>query len=181
MEKFIPLADVDSVRAILSKISLFGGTTDKQLKSILCRLQVGLAKAGDYVFCEGDDPLYIYIVKRGRLELLLRDCDVQVDVHELGVGECFGEASIMSMRKHTACAIAMEDSEVMVLSRRALIELRHEDVELFALLMMNIARELARRLQLTDGLLLHYLRRNGETTPAKSGETKSVSKSVAPA
>jgi CRP-like cAMP-binding protein len=56
-----------------------------------------------------------------------------------------------------ATAIAVEDSEVMVLSRQALLGLRNEDIELFALLMMNVAREIARRLKLTDDILLHYM------------------------
>lgn len=167
MNQFVPLPEYDSVLSILSKISLFGGATDVQLKSILPRLQYGKVGEGDAVFKKGDDPFYIYIVKSGKLELLLPEDDVVVEVHELGVGECFGEASIMSMHKHTATAVAKEESEVLALSRRALIELRHEDIELFALLMMNIARELARRLQLTDTMLLHYLRRRGEV-----GETK---------
>jgi len=51
----------------------------------------------------------------------------------------------------------LEDSEVMALSREALWQLRHEDMELFALLMMNIARELARRLKLTDDILIQYM------------------------
>jgi len=72
-------------------------------------------------------------------------------------GECFGVASLMAMRRHASTAIALEDSEVMVLSREALWQLRREDIELFALLMMNIARELARRLKLTDDILLQYM------------------------
>ena len=60
----------------------------------------------------------------------------------------------MSMHQHTTTAIAAVDSEVMVLSRNALIGLEHEDIHLFALLMMNLARELARRLYLTDQMLI---------------------------
>ncbi|HEX4085693.1 MAG TPA: cyclic nucleotide-binding domain-containing protein [Chthoniobacteraceae bacterium] len=161
MDKFIPLADVESVLAILARISLFGGTTDDQLKSILCRLHAGIVKQGEYVFRTGEEPQYIYILKRGRLDLLLCEGHVSLGVHELGVGECFGEASIISMHRHTASAVAKEESEVLVLSRRALIELRHEDIQLFALLMMNIARDLARRLYSTDEMLLHYLKNNG--------------------
>jgi CRP-like cAMP-binding protein len=76
----------------------------------------------------------------------------------------------MSMHKHTASAMAKEDSEVLVLSRRALIDLRHADIELFAMLMMNIARELARRLQLTDAMLLHYSRKPKESAVFQPGE-----------
>jgi len=165
-KQFEPLTDYESVLAILSRISLFGGTSDLQLQSILKRLRAGTVRQGEYVFRKGEDPFYIYILKRGRLDLLLTDDDMVLEVVELGVGECFGEASIMSMHKHTASAVAKEESEILVLSRRALIELRHEDIELFALLIMNIARELARRLQATDAMLLHYLRKGaGEDDP----------------
>jgi len=75
---------------------------------------------------------------------------------ELGIGECFGEASLMSMHPHTASAVATEDTEIIVLSRHALNQLRHENPALFSLLLMNIARELARRLKTTDDILLHY-------------------------
>jgi len=168
MNQFVPLTDYASVMSIMARISLFGGTTDVQLTNVLRRLQSGKVGAGDYVFKKGEDPFYIYIVKSGKLDLLLTDDDSVIEVHELGVGECFGEASIMSMQKHTATAMAKEESEVLVLSRRALIELRHEDIQLFALLMMNIARELARRLQLIDTMLLHYLRRRGEGVETKA-------------
>ena len=60
----------------------------------------------------------------------------------------------MSMHRHTATAIATEESDLIVLSRHALIQLKHDDIGLFALLMMNLARELARRLYLTDQMLL---------------------------
>jgi CRP-like cAMP-binding protein len=165
MNQFAPLTDYDSVLAILGRISLFGGTTDDQLRSILGHLETGVVKRGEYVFRQGEDPFYIYIVKSGSLELYL--ADEEIPVHDLGVGECFGEASIMSMHKHTASVVAKEDSELMVLSRRALIGVRHEDIQLFALLMMNIARELARRLHLTDEMLLHYSRKGMQ--PAAAG------------
>ena len=158
MIDFVPLANMDCVLSIISRISLFGGMTERQLKKLLERVETGTVRKGEYVFKSGDDPFYIYVVKSGKLELSLVENDVVLSVHELGVGECFGEASIMSMHKHTATVVAKEESEVMVLSRRALNEMRHEDIEPFALLMMNIARELARRLQLTDAMLLHYSR-----------------------
>ena len=68
----------------------------------------------------------------------------------------------MGMRKHTATAVAVEDSHVLVLSWQALLRLRKEDTQLFSLLMLNIARELARRLELTDEILLHYIRTHKE-------------------
>ena len=149
-----PITNVDSVSAIIAQVRLFGGVTDGQLPTIFKRLELWILKGGEIIFNKGDEPMHIYIVKSGKIDLQLAENDVIIHKHELQVGECFGEASLMCMHKHTARALAAVDSEIIVLSRRALIDLRHEDVGLFALLMMNLARELARRLYITDQMLL---------------------------
>lgn len=157
MRPFVPLVDIESVLPILSQIAILGGFLDRQLHEILKCLEEGVFKQGEYIFQKGEDPSHIYIVKKGKIDLLITDQEVLLKKKTLTVGDCFGEASLMAMHKHTATAIALEDSEVMVLSRRALLQLRKQDTEMFSLLMMNIARELARRLELTDEILLHYI------------------------
>lgn len=156
MENFSPLKDARPVLSILSQISIFGGLTKVQRVRVFKRLEGGIVRKGDYVFEKGDEPTHVYIVRNGAVDLLITDGEVVIEKKQLGVGECFGEASLMSMHRHTATAVAAEDSEILVLSRHAFIELQKEDIELFALLMMNIARELARRLKDTDDILLHY-------------------------
>ena len=154
MNRAVPLTDFDSVSAIISQLRIFGGATDAQRETIFRRLELWILKKGDVVFCKGDEPSAIYIVKSGKIDLQIAENEVMIHKHALCVGECFGEASFMSMHKHTSTAIAAEESEVLVLCRNALIHLKHEDIELFALLMMNLARELARRLYITDQMLL---------------------------
>ena len=148
------LVDFDSVGSIISQLRLFGGVTDSQRESILRRIQTWKLRAGEIVFRKGDEPMHIYIVKSGKIDLQITENEVVIHKHQLQTGECFGESSLMSMHKHTATATAAVDSEIMMLSRKALIDLKHEDIELFALLMMNLARELARRLYITDQMLL---------------------------
>lgn len=154
MPELAPLTDFESVRAILSELRIFGGMTEAQQTTIIGRLERWVLAAGEVVFHKGDEPRHIYIVKSGQIDLQIAEDDVIIHKHQLRVGECCGEASLMSMHRHTATAVAAVDSEVLALSRHVLIGLRHEDLELFALLMMNLARELARRLYLTDELLL---------------------------
>lgn len=155
MPQVTALSNFDSVSAIISELRIFGGVTDAQREAIFRRMELWILRAGEIVFHKGDEPLHIYIVKSGKIDLQITEDEVVIHKHQLKVGECCGEASLMSMHKHTATAAAAVDSEVMVLSRKALIELKHEDLELFALLMMNLARELARRLYITDQMLLN--------------------------
>ena len=157
MKPFVPLVDIESVRPILSEIAILGGFSDRQLSEIFKYLEEAVYEPGEYIFQKGDEPSYIYIVKKGKIDLLITKQKVILKKKTLAVGDCFGEASLMAMHTHTATAIARQTSEVMVLSRRALLQLQREDSKLFSLLMMNIARELARRLELTDEILLHYI------------------------
>jgi CRP/FNR family transcriptional regulator, cyclic AMP receptor protein len=165
MKKFTPLEDIASVAPILSDIAIWGGVTEEQYHKIFRRLETGTFKEGENIFQKGDEPSHIYIVRRGKIGLMIIDQQINLLKKTLVTGESFGVASLMAMRRHTSTAVALEDSEVLVLSREALWQLRREDIELFALLMMNIARELARRLKLTDDILLGYMQthKDGES------------------
>jgi CRP-like cAMP-binding protein len=156
MSRYVPLADIKSVLPVLSQVAIWNGFSGEQRQEMYRRLQVGSFKEGEYIFEKGDEPSYIYVVKSGRVDLFIGEGGIMLEKKTLSAGEVFGVASLMSMRRHNSTAVAVEDCEVMVLSRQALFELQSEDVGLFALLMMNIARELARRLKLTDDIFLEY-------------------------
>jgi len=157
MKVYRPLSDINSVISILSKISLWGGLTDEQRKKIYQRLEVGTFKKGEYIFRKGEQPSHVHIVKSGRVELLASHQDAVVQKETVEVGGSFGFAALMAVQTHMVTAVAAEETELMVLSREALLGLKHDDIKLFALLMMNIAREIARRLKLTDDILMQYV------------------------
>ena len=167
------LTDFASVTAIISQLRIFGGVTDAQLTTIFRRSELWALGAGEFVFRKGDEPLHIYVVKSGKIDLQIAEHDVLIHKHQINVGECFGEASLMSMHKHTSTAVAAVDSELIVFSRNALIGLKHEDLELFALLMMNLARELARRLYITDQMLLDVTAQRLKSPTTKGGPIRS--------
>jgi len=158
MNAFTPLADQKDVLGILSQISILGGVSAAQRNRIFRCFELAPFRKGEAVFEKGSEPTHIYVVKSGKLELIVTDSENAVlKKKELGVGECFGEASLMSMQRHSASVVALEDSTVLAISRHSLITLQDTDLALFALLMMNIARELARRLKFTDDVLRHYV------------------------
>ena len=156
MNAFIPLESPASVMPILEKISFFGGVTDAQRDAIFRRLETARYPRGSFVVQAGDEPTHLYIVRSGCVEVQVPDPEhgAIIGKQRHGVGECFGYVALMSMHKHTISAVALEDTEIIVLSRRALHGLHHEDVELFAILMMNLAREMARLLRFTNAMLL---------------------------
>ena len=154
MNAFKPLENFDAVVSILSEISMFGGITEAQQNDIFSRVEIGTFRRGETIFQEGDDPTHIYIVKSGLVGLFISDKEVKIEKKRLGKGECFGHVALISINKHNLSAVAVVDSDIIVFSKELLHQLRHEESDLFSLLMLNIARELARRLQYTDELLL---------------------------
>jgi CRP-like cAMP-binding protein len=160
MRTFVPLLDVDRIVAMLGQISVFGGLGDKHLYQVFRLLGKAVFEADEAIFSAGEPSEAIYIIESGAMEIVIPDAEVRIDKVHLGPGDCFGEASFVGIHRHTATATCLERSEIIALDRKAFLTLQKTDLELFALLALNLARELARRLQLTDQILIHYLHRH---------------------
>jgi CRP-like cAMP-binding protein len=159
-----PLVDIENVLPILGRISLFGGLTDKQLAAVFRLLERATYDAGEYIFRQGDQPSRIWIIQSGKVKIVAEEAGTPLEMLELGIGHCFGEVAVIGIQPHSASAIAVEHTELIVLSRVALFSFAEADPELFSVLVLNIAREACRRLHATDETLLHYFcRKNGPT------------------
>ncbi|MHC4323943.1 MAG: cyclic nucleotide-binding domain-containing protein [Planctomycetota bacterium] len=159
-KQLFPLLDIENVLPILNEISIFAGLSDKQLYTLFRLLEKTCYKTGEKIFEQGSRPSYIYIIQSGSVKLVI---NAQVNPLELIVleqGQCFGETSVIGIQPHAATAIAVEDTELIVLSRNALLSLLKTDLDLFNMLILNIAREACRRLHKTDEILLHYVLRD---------------------
>jgi len=113
-------------------------------------------KAGEVVFFQGAEPSHIYIIQSGRIKLVVGKDDTLFELVVFGQGDCFGETSVIGIQPHVATATATEDTELIVLSRQALLSIYKQDLELYSILLLNIAREACRRLHHSDEVLLHY-------------------------
>ncbi|OGX37806.1 MAG: hypothetical protein A3D87_00730 [Omnitrophica WOR_2 bacterium RIFCSPHIGHO2_02_FULL_50_17] len=157
-EVYYPLFDIENILPILNKIAIFGGLSDKQLYTIFRLLQKVSYKAGDFIFKQGDSPSHIYIVRSGRIKIIADADETPLEIITFEVGDCFGETAAIGIQPHSASAVAVEDTELIVLSLAALLSIFDSDKELFGMLILNIAREACRRLHKTDEILLHYVR-----------------------
>ncbi|MGJ8639749.1 MAG: cyclic nucleotide-binding domain-containing protein [Opitutaceae bacterium] len=149
-----PLDDIESVLPILAKISFLGGVVGEKLDVISRYFKVARYETGQYIAKQGGEPSHLYIILEGKVDLQITDESVTVTKREFNVGDCFGEAAMLSLINNMASFVASEDTKLILLARRELNRLRGEDPEVFCQLMVNLARDLARKLQYTDGMLL---------------------------
>jgi len=152
-----PLLDIENVLSILNKISIFAGFSDKQLYTVFRELEKVSYEDGALIFEQGSEPSHIYIIQQGMVKLVVGDENTSLELIELMLGACFGETAVIGILPHAASAVAVGKTELVVLSRHALLTLYKADLELYSLLILNIAREACRRLYQTDRILLHYV------------------------
>jgi CRP-like cAMP-binding protein len=153
----LPLLDSEDVLPILNDISIFAGLSDKQLSALFRLLEKAHYKAGEKIFEQGSQPSHIYVVQSGSVKLVVNARQTPLELIVFEKGQCFGETSVIGIQPHAATAIAVEDTELIVLPRSALLSLFKSDLEVFNILILNIAREACRRLHKTDEILLHYV------------------------
>jgi len=143
----LPLLDAAKIQSILSKISLLGGLSDTQLKTVLGELRTLNVKKDDVIFRQNEQPTYIYIVLSGQIKTFSECNGTTLELFIVEPGQCFGETSLIGIQPHSVTAVALDDCELVVLSRDALLTLFEKDKELYSMLVLNIAREASRHLR----------------------------------
>ena len=158
-KQLFPLLDIEDVLPILNDISIFAGLSDKQLYTLFRLLEKAHYKTGEKVFEQGSQPSHIYIIQSGSVKLVINEKLSPLELIVIEEGHCFGETSVIGIQPHAATAITVENTELIVLSRNVLLSLLKTDLDLFSILILNIAREACRRLHKTDEILMHYVLR----------------------
>ncbi len=160
VKTFEPLMDVEKVLPILNKISIFAGLSEDQLHTLFRLIEKATYSPEEIIFEQGTEPSHIYIVKYGKVKLVATKDGIPFELTAFEQGQCFGESSVIGIQPHAATAVAVEETELLVLSRNLLLSIYISDIQLFSTLILNIARETCRRLHSSSEVLLHYVRKN---------------------
>lgn len=138
------LFSIMAVMNNLKKIELFKNLSDEELKELEPYLTTSLYKKKDEIFSEGDQPEWFYIVSRGKIKITKISHDGKEIILEIiSPTDIFGGVAVIRGFPYPANAVAMEDSEVLKISRRNLMRL----VDRFPNLMYCIALQLGDRMK----------------------------------
>ena len=149
---------------LLQGMAVFGGLHERALQQLLARAtQVRLAN-GSAFFREGDAARSMYVLESGRVAVTKRWQGGEFLLHELGAGDCFGEMALMDLQPRSASVFALENCVAIEFGSDDMLHLFETDVEQFALMQMNLGREVCRRLRATDELLFRATM--GQALPA---------------
>jgi CRP/FNR family transcriptional regulator, cyclic AMP receptor protein len=138
----------------LREIGLFGGLAEEVLEGFIAPLGLVALPAGSVVFHEGESGREMFVILDGEVEVLRhskRGHETRVAL--LGPGDWFGEMSILDVLPRSATTRVVAPAQLIRLSAQDLDALYRKDMRAYALLVLNIAREISRRLRVADGLL----------------------------
>ena len=145
-------------REQLREIGLFGGLTDEALDVLAAELHVTLIDAGTEVTREGEHAREMFVVLAGELEVVRHSKGgIEGRVAMLGPGNWFGEMSIVDVQPRSATVRVVAPTILLRITAEDLDRLYRRDMKSYLLLVLNIARELSRRLRVADGMIASFL------------------------
>lgn len=150
--------------AELADIGLFGGLDESVLTDFVQALPVLMLTPGEVVFREGDPGRELYVLLAGEMEVVKsskgpREARVAV----FGPGDWFGDMSILDIMPRSATVRAVAPARVLKMSASDLESLYRRDIKAYAIVVLNIAREMSRRLRVADGILAEMMANLGGT------------------
>jgi CRP/FNR family transcriptional regulator, cyclic AMP receptor protein len=152
-----PRPDPPVTSAQLREIGLFGALSDEILDHLCNILHEKRFAAGEMVFREGEPARELYVILDGEMEVLKksrRGRDQRVAI--LGPNDAFGEMSIIDMQSRSASVRTLAPARVLRVSTEDMDALYRHDLKSYTLIVLNIARDLSRRLRVTDGILADF-------------------------
>jgi CRP-like cAMP-binding protein len=143
---------------MLREIGLFGALSDEVLAHLADVLKTIRVDTGDAVFREGESQgREMYVVLEGEIEVTKRSRrgrDMRVAI--LGPADTFGEMSLIDMQARSATVRAIAPSRLIRVTSEDMDALYRFDLKSYALIVLNIARDLSRRLRVADGILADF-------------------------
>ncbi|MGH8728290.1 MAG: Crp/Fnr family transcriptional regulator [Burkholderiales bacterium] len=141
---------------LLQRMPIFGAIKAQTLEVFLRHAVDVRIPAGDSFFREADAADAMFVLERGRVSVVKRWKGRDYSLWDLGAGDCFGEMALIDLFPRSASVVALEDCSAIRLTNADLYRVYETDVEQFALIQMNIARELSRRLRIADERLFRF-------------------------
>lgn len=148
-------------RQFLQSNALFGGLSDDEIDLIVPMLEEEHYSAGDFIIREGEDGDRLHFIVSGSVEVIKTGTRDNKTTHRqlavFGPGDTFGEMELIDIQRRSASVRAIEDVSALSLSNKNMYKLYHQNLKTYTMIIMNIAREISRRLRHMDDLIASAL------------------------
>jgi CRP/FNR family transcriptional regulator, cyclic AMP receptor protein len=135
----------------LRLLALFGGLSDDALRLLADTLFRIHAAPGDVIFRHGDDARELYVILSGEVELCGHTrSGKEHRIATLAPGYSFGEICVLDVQRRATTARVLTPARLLVLSSKDLDALYRHDLKAYTMFILNMCRELCRRLRVAS-------------------------------
>ncbi|MEM7475700.1 MAG: cyclic nucleotide-binding domain-containing protein [Planctomycetota bacterium] len=134
----------------LRRLAVFAGMSDHSLHMLVFNAQLIERAPHASFYEEGQQGDCFYVLLEGAVELSLPSPRGNVLLTRMYEGDCFGEMSLLDLMPRSTNATAINDSFALEIDRKSLHSLFNHDLEQYAIIMMNMGREVSRRMRVTE-------------------------------
>jgi CRP-like cAMP-binding protein len=138
---------------LLQRMPVFGGIRTDALHFLLDLCAIVGVTTNEFFFREGDQADSMFVLETGNASVLKSWRGRDYLLRTLKEGDCFGEMAVMDLGPRSASVRAIGDCTAIRISAASLHQLYAHDLKQFALIQMNMGREVCRRLRDSDNRL----------------------------
>jgi CRP-like cAMP-binding protein len=132
---------------LLQRMPIFGGIHADTLRFLLTFSPTVSVAAKDFFFREHDEGDAMFVLEQGKCAVLKSWQKEDYLLQTLHEGDCFGEMALIDHCPRSASVRAVEECRAIRISAADLHRVYARDLKQFALIQMNMGREVSRRLR----------------------------------
>jgi CRP-like cAMP-binding protein len=138
---------------LLQRMPVFGGIRADILQFLLSLCPIVSVPANEFFFREHDQADSMFVLEAGKAAVLKSWRGQDYLLRTLNEGDCFGEMAVMDLCPRSASVRAVEECAAIRISAANLHQVYARNLKQFALIQMNMGREVCRRLRDSDNRL----------------------------
>ncbi|MBI4324882.1 MAG: cyclic nucleotide-binding domain-containing protein [Chloroflexi bacterium] len=139
------------MHSLMQGVPIFAGLDSQGLDLLLQRVEEMTVAAGDLVLREGELGNRFFLIGSGSVRVCKQSGQPEeVELARLGPRDFFGEMCILETLPRSATVQALAPSTLFSLPSTAFYHLYKARPEQYCILLLNIARDLSRRLRRLD-------------------------------
>ena len=114
---------LDEARAFLAKIPIFVGLREVSLNALAQAGKYVQVEKGQFIFFQDDPADKAYVVRSGRISIILESQDGRkLVINEMRAGDFFGEVGLLTSHPRSSSAIARTDGALLIVPRQTFLE-----------------------------------------------------------
>ncbi|ADY13411.1 cyclic nucleotide-binding domain-containing protein [Sphaerochaeta globosa] len=140
----------------LCKHSMFGGLQDDELLLIKSYLQEHTYPQNTVILQQGQSNNSVHFIVEGEVAIV-RQAETSKKqsriITTLHKGDSFGEMELIDIQSCAASVISLTETHIITLSNKDLYQISLQNLKTYTMLILNLARDISRRLRSADEML----------------------------